>query len=108
VVALPAALAPPKTGACRDSPPGGLRFSRFEVAASERFIFGVVAMNNALVSGGIGVASGSVAAFIQWIFQSFGHTVPVEAMPILAEEAEARGVAPVASASIVLPTAINK
>jgi len=83
-------------------------------------------MNNALVSGGIGVASGSVAAFIQWIFQSFGHTVPVEAMPILvgtliylghtakgfidakAEEAEARGVAPVASASIVLPTAINK
>lgn len=40
-------------------------------------------MNNALVSGGIGVASGSVAALIQWVFQSFGHAVPVEAMPIL-------------------------
>ncbi len=40
-------------------------------------------MNNALVSGGIGVASGSVAALIQWVFQGFGHTVPVAAMPIL-------------------------
>lgn len=40
-------------------------------------------MNNALVSGGIGVASGSVAALIQWVFQGFGHTVPPEAMPIL-------------------------
>jgi hypothetical protein len=28
-------------------------------------------------------APGSVAALIQWVFQSFGHTVPVEAMPIL-------------------------
>jgi hypothetical protein len=40
-------------------------------------------MNNALVSAGIGVTSGSVAALIQWVFQSFGHTVPTEAMPIL-------------------------
>ncbi len=40
-------------------------------------------MNNALVSGGIGVASGSVSALIQWAFTSTGHPVPVEVLPIL-------------------------
>lgn len=40
-------------------------------------------MNNALVSGGIGVASGSVAALIQWLFTSVGHPVPAEVLPIL-------------------------
>jgi hypothetical protein len=40
-------------------------------------------MNNALVSGGIGVASGSVAALIQWLFTSAGHPVPAEVLPIL-------------------------
>jgi hypothetical protein len=40
-------------------------------------------LNNALVSGGIGVASGSVAALIQWIFTSYGHPVPAEVLPIL-------------------------
>jgi hypothetical protein len=40
-------------------------------------------MNNALVSGGIGVASGSVAALIQWVFTSYGHPVPAEVLPIL-------------------------
>jgi hypothetical protein len=40
-------------------------------------------MNNALVSGGIGVASGSVTALIQWVFTSAGHPVPTEVLPIL-------------------------
>lgn len=40
-------------------------------------------MNNALVSGGIGVASGSVTALIQWVFTSVGHPVPEEVLPIL-------------------------
>lgn len=40
-------------------------------------------MNNALVSGGIGAASGSVAALIQWMFTSFGHPVPEPVLPIL-------------------------
>ncbi|MBB5547555.1 hypothetical protein [Paraburkholderia fungorum] len=40
-------------------------------------------MNNALVSGGIGVASGSVSALIQWAFTSAGHPVPAEVLPIL-------------------------
>lgn len=40
-------------------------------------------MNNALVSGGIGIASGSVAALVQWVFTSFGHPVPPEVLPLL-------------------------
>lgn len=40
-------------------------------------------MNNALISSGIGAASGSIAALIQWFFTGIGHPVPAEALPIL-------------------------
>jgi hypothetical protein len=40
-------------------------------------------VNNALVSGGIGVASGSVSALVQWAFTSAGHPVPDAVLPIL-------------------------
>lgn len=40
-------------------------------------------MNNALVSGGVAVASGSVAALVQWVFTSWGHPVPDEVLPLL-------------------------
>lgn len=40
-------------------------------------------MKKPLTSAGIGVASGSVAAFIQWIFTNHGYPVPAEVLPFL-------------------------
>jgi len=40
-------------------------------------------MNNALVTGGVAVASGSVSALVQWAFTSIGHPVPAEVLPLL-------------------------
>jgi len=41
-------------------------------------------MSNAIVSGGISVASGSVMALVQWFFTGIGHPVPEAALPVLA------------------------
>jgi len=48
-------------------------------------------MNNALVTGGVAVTSGSVAGLIQWIFTGFGHPVPADVMPLLVGGAVAAG-----------------
>lgn len=40
-------------------------------------------MNNALITGGVAVTSGSVAGLIQWIFTGLGHPVPDDVMPLL-------------------------
>jgi hypothetical protein len=40
-------------------------------------------MSKPLVSAGLGVSAGSVAAFVQWIFTSHGYPVPVEVLPFL-------------------------
>jgi len=40
-------------------------------------------MSKPLVSAGIGVSAGSVAAFVQWVFTSYGKPVPVEVLPVL-------------------------
>ena len=40
-------------------------------------------MRKPLVTAGMGAASGSVAALVQWVFTSYGHPVPIAVLPIL-------------------------
>lgn len=40
-------------------------------------------MSKPLVSAGLGVSAGTVAAFVQWIFSIRGITVPAEVLPFL-------------------------
>jgi hypothetical protein len=40
-------------------------------------------MSKPLVSAGLGVSAGTVAAFVQWIFSMRGVTVPPEVLPFL-------------------------
>ena len=48
-------------------------------------------MNNALVTGGVAITSGSVAGLIQWVFTGLGHPVPADVMPLLVGGAVAIG-----------------
>ena len=40
-------------------------------------------MSKPLVSAGLGVSAGTVAAFVQWVFTARGMPVPVEVLPLL-------------------------